>query len=243
MPKAKNTPYIATLMSLQLEYNTQRGKLLISEYGRIIQKMIAVAIQEDNKEKRQHMANQIIQLMGQLNPHLRDVADYKHKLWDHLFIMSDFKLDVDSPYPKPTPESVSTKPEKVNYPQTHIKFRFYGKNITKMIKTVADLEDGQLKKSYINAVGSFMKMSSRNWNDELLHDHEIMQHLLQLSEGKIELTTDSEDVSFDTMNAAGASNKPRYNFKNKNRNNNNGGGGKNFQKNKNYGSNRNFKRW
>ncbi len=228
-------------MSLQLEYNTQRGKLLISEYGRIIQKMIAVAIQEENRDKRQQMAHQIIQLMGQLNPHLRDVADYKHKLWDHLFIMSDFKLDVDSPYPKPTPESVSTKPEKVNYPQTHIKFRFYGKNITKMIKTVAELEDGQFKKSYINAVGSFMKMSSRNWNDEMLHDHEIMQHLLQLSEGKIELTSESEDVSFDTMNAAGAGNKPRY-FKNKNNRNNNGG--KNFQKNKNYGgSNRNFKRW
>jgi len=220
-----------------LEYNTQRGKLLLAEYGRIIQKMIAVAIEETDRNKRQNMANQIILLMIQLNPQIKDVDDYMHKLWDYLFVMSNFKLDVDSPFPIPTAETVHAKPNKLAYPQTHIKFRFYGKNITKMIKAVADLEDGTFKTNYINAVGSFMKMSSRNWNDELLQDQEIMQHLQQLSGGKISLTADSEDVQFNSMAQSGNSNYNRRFNKNKNRNNKG-----NFNKNKNYG-NKNFKRW
>ncbi|MFN4083256.1 MAG: DUF4290 domain-containing protein [Bacteroidia bacterium] len=225
-------------MSLNLEYNTQRGKLNISEYGRIVQKLIAAAVNEPDRDKRQNMANQIVQLMAQLNPQIREVTDYKHKLWDHLFIISNFQLDVDSPYPKPNPELINSKPERIDYPQTHIKFRFYGKNITKMIKTVAALEDGPVKTAYINAVGSFMKMSSRNWNDELLHDEEIMQHLAQLSDGKIILTTESEDVQFNTMNQQNGGR--RFNNRNKNRN----GNGNRFgnQKNKNFG-NKNYKRW
>lgn len=223
-------------MSFNLEYNTQRGPLLLSEYGRIIQKMIQKATEEPDREKRQNLANQIIQLMGQMNPQLRDVADYKHKLWDHLFIMSDFKLDVDSPYPKPSKETLHKKPLPVAYPQTHIKFRFYGKNITKMIKAVADLEEGPFKTAYINAVGSFMKMSSRNWNDEMLNDEEIMQHLTQLSDGKINLTSESEDVQFNTMNQQ--NNGRRFG----NRKNRNGGGKYGSGKNKNYGG-KNYKRW
>ena len=118
-------------MTGSLEYNTERGKLLISEYGRIIQKMVQVAVEEPIRERRQTIANEIIKLMGQLNPHLRDVVDYKHKLWDHLFVMSDFKLDVDSPYPIPTAETIKAKPEPMIYPQSRIQFRFYGKIVPK----------------------------------------------------------------------------------------------------------------
>jgi hypothetical protein len=227
--------------TLSLEYNTERGKLLISEYGRSIQNMIEVAVAEPNKEKRQLIANEIIKLMGQLNPHLRDVVDYKHKLWDHLFVMSDFKLDVESPYPMPTRESLLQKPDALAYPQSRIKYRFYGKNIAEMIKKAAALEDGQLRKSYINAIGSFMKMSSKAWNEEMLNDVEVLAHLEELSEGKINITEDT-DIQFKQMQQRKIA-KPQENFggagnfrnkhKNKNRNNgngNNGSYGKNFKR-------------
>jgi hypothetical protein len=228
--------------SLSLEYNTERGKLLISEYGRSIQNMIEVAVAEPNKEKRQAIANEIIKLMGQLNPHLRDVVDYKHKLWDHLFVMSDFKLDVESPYPMPTKESLLQKPDALNYPQSRIKYRFYGKNIAEMIKKAAALEDGNLRKSYINAIGSFMKMSSKAWNEEMLNDAEVLAHLEELSEGKINITEET-DIQFKQMQQRKIA-KPQENFggtgnfrnnkhKNKNRNNgssNNGSYGKNFKR-------------
>ncbi len=233
-------------MDLSLQYNTERGKLLISEYGRIIQKMIEVAVAENDKEKRQRLANEIIKLMGQLNPHLRDVVDYKHKLWDHLFIMSDFKLDVESPYPMPTPETLQAKPDALSYPQSPIKFRFYGKNVAAILKKVAELEEGPFRTAYINAIGSFMKMSSKAWNAEMLNDEEVMAHLEFLTGGKIRIN-ESEDLQFksmqqrrvtpitdDSFNSAstyrGNNNQNRNkNFKN-NRNSNGGGNYKNFKR-------------
>ena len=121
---------------LSLEYNTERSKLILSEYGRSIQKMVEYATNIEDVVKRQKVADEILTLMGQLNPHLRDIADYKHKLYDHLFIISDFKLDLASPYPKPTPETVFVKPAAMKYPQQRITYRFYGKNIEKMIHKV-----------------------------------------------------------------------------------------------------------
>jgi hypothetical protein len=112
-----------------MEYNTSRDKLNISEYGRNIQKMIEFTMSVEDREKRNQLAKTIIAVMGQLNPHLRDVTDFKHKLWDHLFIMSDFKLDVDSPFPIPSPETLKNKPERIKYPSNHILFRYYGRNI------------------------------------------------------------------------------------------------------------------
>src|SRR5262249_17838368 len=136
---------------MELEYNTERHKLILSEYGRNIQKMVEYASKETDQLKRTKIANELIQLMGQLNPHLRDVVDYKHKLWDHLFIMSDFNLDVESPYIKPTRETVKLKPEQMAYPQHRIKFRFYGSNVEAMIRKVAELEEGPFKTAYINS--------------------------------------------------------------------------------------------
>ncbi|MDZ4666982.1 MAG: DUF4290 domain-containing protein [bacterium] len=227
-------------MSLSLEYNTERGKLLISEYGRIIQKMIEVAVEEPNRERRQIIANDIIKLMGQLNPHLRDVADYKHKLWDHLFVMSDFKLDVDSPYPMPTAETIKSKPEPMGYPQSKIRFRFYGKIVPKMIERVAEFEEGPLRTAYINAIGSFMKMSSKAWNLEMLNDDEVMNHLESLSQGKISMS-EGEDLQFKNMqqrkvNAIG---EDKYSGSNNNRNNQNRNNKFNKNKNRNF---KNFKR-
>ncbi len=231
-------------MELSLEYNTERGKLLISEYGRCIQKMIEIAVAEPDREKRQRIANEVIKLMGQLNPHLRDVVDYKHKLWDHLFIMSDFKLDVDSPYPIPSPETIKAKPDVLGYPQSKIKFRFYGKNVAAILKEVAELEEGPFRTAYINAIGSFMKMSSKAWNAETLNDEEVMAHLEFLTGGKIRIN-ESDDLQFKNMqqrrvtpitdeNFNSASGGYRGNNQNRNKNfknnrNNNGGGGGNYK--------------
>ncbi|MCF8425420.1 MAG: DUF4290 domain-containing protein [Bacteroidia bacterium] len=224
-------------MSLSLEYNTERGKLLISEYGRIIQKMIAVAVAETNREKRQSIANEVIKLMGQLNPHLRDVADYKHKLWDHLFVMSDFKLDVDSPYPIPSRETIKAKPEPMAYSQSRIKFRFYGKIVPQMIQKVAELEEGPYRTAYINAIGSFMKMSSKAWNLEMLNDDEVMAHLESLSNGKIAIS-ESEDLQFKNMQQRKVTTIGEDKYSNNNNRNNNQNRNK-FNKNRNF---KNFKK-
>lgn len=216
------------------EYNTERGQMQISEYGRNIQKMVECAVAESDRNKRNRMANALIQLMGMLNPHLRDVADYKHKLWDHLFVISDFRLDVDSPYEKPTRESVSQKPELMKYPQRRIRYRFYGKNIEQMIARASDMEDGPTKAGFINLIGSFMKQACKNWNEEQLSDEEILSHLELLSEGRIRMTSD-EDVQFNALQNQQRSNR---NF----RNNNSGGGNgnnRNFRNNNNNNQNRN----
>ena len=225
-------------MSLSLEYNTERGKLRISEHGRIIQKLIEVAVDESDRERRQKLAEEIIKLMQQFNPMVKEVLDYKQKLWDHLFIMSDFKLDVDSPYPIPTPETVTARPEPMGYPQSRIKYRFYGKTVAKMIEHVAALEEGPQRTAYINAIGSFMKMSSKAWNLEMPQDNEVLHHLSEISKGKIRLD-ESDELQFKYMQQrkvqtiGGDTFGGQRNNNNKNRNNN-------FKKNRNF-KNNNYK--
>ena len=229
------------------EYNTARGLMQISEYGRNIQKMVEYAIAEPNRDKRNKLATALINLMGMLNPHLRDVADYKHKLWDHLFVISDFKLDVDSPYPIPTRESVTSKPAMMNYPQRRIRYRFYGKNVEQMIDKASNMEDGPVKAGFINLIGSFMKQACKNWNEEQLSDEEILTHLEMLSEGRIQLDING-DVQFNALQ-----NQQRNNNNNRNFRNNNGGmrdNNRNFRSNNKGGgsrdggrdNNRNFRR-
>lgn len=213
--------------TIDVEYNTQREHLMISEYGRNIQKMVNFAMAEPSRERRTVLANALISLMGSLNPQLRDVADYKHKLWDHLFIISDFKLDVDCPYPLPTRESVFRKPDLLNYPQSRIRFRFYGKNIVGMIEAATKLEEGPMKTTFINLIGSFMKNACKNWNAETLSDEEILAHLEMLSDGKIRVE-DNENVEFRTAN-----------FGNNNNNNNNNRNNRNFKNNRNNNNNNN----
>ncbi|MEI6509309.1 MAG: DUF4290 domain-containing protein [Bacteroidota bacterium] len=229
-------------MKESLEYNTERNHMNISEYGRNIQKMVEYAVAEADREKRNRLAQALIALMGNLNPHLRDVVDYKHKLWDHLFIISDFKLDVDSPYPIPTPETIFSKPETVGYTQQKIKFRFYGKNVELMIQKAIEMEDGPVKVAYINMIGSFMKNACRNWNDEMLEDDQILTHLEMLSGGKIKLV-EKEGVEFKSFEQRGGGNIPRNkNFKHRNNNNNNNQNrNRNNNPNNNNGGKQNFR--
>jgi hypothetical protein len=172
-----------------LVYNTQKKKLIIPEYGRHIHQMIDQAVALKDKEKRDQMAKAIIGVMGNLNPHLRDVPDFKHKLWAQLFIMSDFKLDVDSPFDKPSKEVYEKrKPNKLDYPQNYPKYRFYGNNIKRMIDFTIEWDNFDLKEKLILTIANHMKKCFLNWNKEAVDDQVILDHLLDLSDGKLKVS-------------------------------------------------------
>jgi hypothetical protein len=178
-----------------LEYNSQRSSLIIPEYGRHLQKMIDQVKTVEDREKRNKAAKYVISVMGTLNPHLRDVPDFQHKLWDQLFIMSNFELDVDSPYPIPSREVLSLKPERLKYPQNFPKYRFYGNNIKYMIDVAIKWEAGDMKDALVLVIANHMKKSYLSWNKEMVEDEVIFQHLLELSDGKINLFSSNEELS------------------------------------------------
>ena len=177
-----------------LEYNAERSHLIIPEYGRHLQKLIFQATDIEDKVERNKAANYIIQVMGSLNPHLRDVPDFQHKLWDQLFIMSDFKLDVDSPYPVPTPEVINQKPDILDYPQKFPKYRFYGNNIKYMIDVADGWDEGDMKSALIKVIANHMKKSYLSWNKDTVTDAVIFEHLFELSKGTINLLQSDEEL-------------------------------------------------
>ena len=142
-----------------LEYNSQRSHLIIPEYGRHLQKLIDQATAIEDREERNKAAKYIISVMGSLNPHLRDVPDFQHKLWDQLFIMSDFRMDVDSPYPIPSKDILTQKPDRLKYPQNFPKYRFYGNNIKYMIDVANSWEESELKNALVLVIANHMKKS------------------------------------------------------------------------------------
>ena len=178
-----------------IEYNTEREHLIIPEYGRHIQKMVAHAISLEDREARNNCAKSIISVMGNLNPHLRDVPDFQHKLWDQLFIISDFNLDVEAPYPKPSREELAERPEPLKYPQNFPKYRFYGNNIKRMIDVAIDWEEGDKKDGLVITIANHMKKCFLNWNKDTVEDDVIFKHLYQLSDGKIDLRNSAEGLS------------------------------------------------
>jgi hypothetical protein len=177
-----------------LEYNAERPHLIIPEYGRHLQKLIHQAVAVPDREERNKIARYIIQVMGGLNPHLRDVPDFQHKLWDQIFIMSDFKLDVDSPYPIPSREVLQLKPGTLNYPQNFPKYRFYGNNIKFMIDVANSWDEGEMKNVLIKVIANHMKKSYLSWNKDTVKDDVIFEHLYELSGGKINLLQSSEEL-------------------------------------------------
>lgn len=181
---------------MELEYNSSRNKLVISEYGRHIQKLVEHAMTLKDKEERQKMANGIIDIMGELNPQLRDVADFKHKLWDHLFIISNFELDVDSPYEKPILEKLFEKPEPLAYPNSKIKYNHYGKVIELMIDEAVKMEDQELKSKLVIAIANQMKKSYVNWNLDTVEDEIILNQLTKLSKSKLSVPEGTELSKF-----------------------------------------------
>jgi len=187
-----------TALTDQLQYNTEREHLIIPEYGRHLQKMINHAVAQESKEERNRLAKAIISIMGNMQPHLRDVSDFQHKLWDQLFIMSDLKLDADSPFEIPTEEMLNVRPEPLKYPQNFPKYRFYGNNIKTMIDVANTWEQGEMKEALQYTIANHMKKSFLNWNKDTVEDSVIFGHLFELSDGKIDLRGSKEDLSDST---------------------------------------------
>jgi hypothetical protein len=165
------------------DYNSSRDKLILPEYGRNIQKMVNHIKTIEDREERNKAAQTVIAVMGNLNPHLRDVADFKHKLWDHLAIISDFDLDIDSPYETPERESLQSKPKKVPYQQHKIKKKHYGRSIVLMIDKAVALEPGEEKEDLVKMIAYHMKKSYLTWNREAVSDEEIFGDMKTLSGG------------------------------------------------------------
>ncbi|SNR34243.1 DUF4290 domain-containing protein [Lutibacter flavus] len=182
-------------MEFDLEYNGERPHLIIPEYGRHIQKLVDHCIAIEDVEERNKMARAIVDVMGNLQPHLRDVPDFKHKLWDQIFIMSDFKLEVDSPYEKPVREELQAKPEPLAYPKSASKYRFYGNNIQTMIDVALTWEENEAREALYYAIANHMKKCYLNWNKDTVDDAVIFKHLIDLSGGKIDLSDKGEKLS------------------------------------------------
>ena len=190
----KYTKEIANDVVYHLEYNSEREHLIIPEYGRHLQKLIEQATAIENDEERNKAARYIIQIMGSLNPHLRDVLDFQHKLWDQLFIMSDFKLKADSPYPIPEREVLQLKPEVLQYPQNFPKYRYYGNNIKYMIDVANKWDEGEMKNALVKVIANHMKKSYLSWNKDTVKDDVIFEHLYELSDGKLNLLQSKEEL-------------------------------------------------
>jgi Domain of unknown function (DUF4290) len=171
-----------------MEYNTGRNHLIMKEYGRHIQKMIDHLLTIEDKERRQRQAQGLIELMGFLNPHLRNVEDFRHKLWDHLFLISDFKLEVNSPYPIPTRETLKAKPARLPYPKRHPKYSHLGKNLEVVLNRALQEENPEKKIGFTNAIAYYMKLVYNNWHKELVHDDAIRSELNTITKGQLELS-------------------------------------------------------
>ncbi len=175
-----------------MEYNTQRKKMYIPEYGRNVQKMIDYAVIIKDREERNRTAKFIVSIMANMHPAIRETNDYEHKLWDHMFIMSGYKLDVDSPFPKPLPQIINSSPDKIAYSEDKIRYKHYGKNIEKIIKAAINMEDDEEKKALITIIANHMKKSYLIWNRNSVSDELIKRHLGELSKGILSVPEDVE---------------------------------------------------
>ncbi len=221
------------------DYNSTRPKLILAEYGRNVQNMVDYICTLTDREERNRLAQVVIDMMGVLNPHLRDVSDFKHKLWDHLYIISDFKIDVDSPYPIPTKENIHHKPDSLKYPNHNIRFKHYGYTVEEMIRKAKAVSNEEARQKMTVGIANFMKMAYLTWNKDSVSDEQILNDLSLLSNGELSLPSDTvlTKVDFKTpppgnrmkstggSSSSGASqqnnNQRKYNNNNNNNNNNN----------------------
>jgi hypothetical protein len=171
-----------------MEYNTSRGMLLMREYGRHVHKMVDYILTIEDKATRQRNAEAIVELMGFLNPQLKTIEDYKHKLWDHLFVMSDFKLDVESPYGKPDRETYKQKPDPLPYPKHRLKYNHLGKHLQNLIEKAMVETDNEKKSGFAHVIAHYMKLAYSTWHKELVHDDAIRQELDAITNGELTFT-------------------------------------------------------
>lgn len=173
-----------------MKYNTQQRRLPLPEYGRSVQNMVDHALTIEDREERQRCANTIVNIMGGMFPHLRDVVDFKHKLWDHLAIMADFKLDIDYPVDIVKKESLEIKPQRIPYSQHDIRVRHYGRFVQDMIKQAVDCQEGEERNQLLKMIANHMKKDYLNWNKDGVEDQKILDDLCELSGGKIRLSAE-----------------------------------------------------
>lgn len=192
-----------------MDYNTSKEKLIIPEYGRNVQSLIRFAVTVEDREYRNKIARYVIELMAQItNPAMRTVEEFRRKLWDHLFIISDFKLDVDSPYPLPTADSVAVKGKsiKMRYPNKRIKYRHYGNSVETMIRKAVEMEDPAKQRAFAEVIGNYMKLVYQNWNRENITDEVIMSDFEMISGGKLTL---QKEANLDSLARSTRRSKPR----------------------------------
>lgn len=218
-----------------MEYNTTRSYLAMREYGRHIQKMIEFIVTIEDDERRQRNAHALIELMGFLNPHLKNVEDFRHKLWDHLFLISDFKLNVKSPYPIPTRETLKAKPHPLRYPKRYPKFSHLGKNLELVINKALEEENPDKRQGFANSIAYYMKLAYSNWHKETVHDDAIQGELNNITQGQLEFTNtpyvraashrQNEGRDRDRGGYGDYRNKRNPKFQHQQRDNRGGGGG------------------
>lgn len=209
-----------------MRYNTSREHLAMPEYGRHIQSMVDHIRTIEDKEKRQKNAETIIELMGVLNPHLRNVEDFRHKLWDHLFLIADFDLDVDSPYPIPTREKLSNKPVPVPYPEKGTDHMHLGKNLMTVLDKALNETDEEKRDGLTQTIVYYMKLAYTNWHKEMAHEETIKEELSVLSQGKLDLSNSNFKLKFNNHKKRSNGNN------NKNNNNSHSNGGGHYNRNK-----------
>ncbi len=224
-----------------MKYNTKRDKLIMPEYGRNIQQMVDYMRKIEDPVKRQRNAKAIIELMGVLNPHLKNVEDFRHKLWDHLYLIADFELEVESPYPTPTKERIFRKPDPLPYPKSYNKQRHLGKNLGVIIDKAIREKDEEKKKGFTQSIAYYMKLAYANWHKEPVHDDMIKEELSEITNGQLNYNNSGGiKVRFDNRQHNGQGGG--YNNKKNgggNRNNKNQGGNRNNQGGQNNNKNRN----
>ena len=173
---------------MSFDYNTNRKKLVLPEYGRNIHMMVEYLKTIEDREERNRLAHAVVAVMGNLNPHLRDINDFKHKLWDHIALIANFDIDIDYPYDPPRPETFIEKPRQVGYGTHTIKYRHYGKSIEMMIDAALELPESPEKDALLNVVANHMKKSYLTWNRESVDDEVILKDLTVLSKGMVDTT-------------------------------------------------------
>ncbi|MBC8173931.1 MAG: DUF4290 domain-containing protein [Chitinophagales bacterium] len=224
-------------------YNSQRVPLILKEYGRNVQSLVDVALTVEDDGERQKVVQDIIDLMGAINPSLRNVDDFRHKLWDHIFMISDFQLKAESPYPLPEREKLMRKNKRMSYPRSNIKFRHYGKFVESLITKAIQMEDLEKRRAFTDIIGNYMKLVYQNWNRENVTDDVIKTDIKFLSNGILSLDDESN-----LDNLSKSTRRPPQNTPNRNNPNTRFSQNKNFRQNQNnrfgqnQNNNRNFKK-
>ena len=173
-----------------MKYNTQEKNLPMPEYGRAVQKMVDHAITIEDRAERQRCANTIIAVMGNMYPQLRDMPDFKHKLWDHLAVMADFKLDIDYPYEVSNAEALHPTPQRIEYPKGNIHYLHYGRCVQEMIQKACEMPEGEERMQLLRLIAAQMKKEYILWNKENVEDRKIFEDIYEYSNGQIRLDAD-----------------------------------------------------